>query len=124
MLKLKTKWFSKWQKKNLITDDKLLETIINLTNKIGSTKLGMGLFKVRTHKTGHGKSGSFRTIIVYKEDDIAIFIYGFSKNEKENLDITELEYFKKLSKDLLSISFSDINYLIKTGEFIAITEIL
>jgi len=39
----------------------------------------------------------------YKEADISIFVYGFSKNEKDNLEREELRYFKKLAKDLLSI---------------------
>jgi len=32
-----------------------------------------------------------------------IFIYGFSKNEKDNLDKDERKYFKKLAKELLGV---------------------
>ena len=51
-----------------------------------------------------GKSSGFRTIIVFKADDMAIFLFGFGKNEKENIDRNELLYFKKLGDDLLSLN--------------------
>jgi len=41
------------------------------------------------------KSG-FRTIVVYQQDNKAIFLYGFEKNEKGNTDSSELQYFKNL----------------------------
>jgi hypothetical protein len=51
-----------------------------------------------------GKSSGFRTIIVFKADDMAIFLFGFGKNEKENIDRNELLYFKKLGDDFLSLN--------------------
>jgi hypothetical protein len=74
--------------------------IENASNNLGVSTLANGLLKVRIPKEGKGKSGSFRTILVYKKSDIAIFVYGFSKNEKDNLDEDELKYFKKLAKKL------------------------
>ena len=122
MLKLKTKWFNKWAKKNLVSDKILLKTIQNVTNNLGTNSLGYGLYKVRTPKVGQGKSGSFRTILVFKESDVAIFVYGFSKNEKDNLDSTELKYFKKLAKDLLEINRQNYLELERTGDFFSIKE--
>ncbi|MBC8403424.1 MAG: type II toxin-antitoxin system RelE/ParE family toxin [Candidatus Marinimicrobia bacterium] len=122
MLKLKTKWFHKWAKKQTVTDQLLLDTIENVPNQLGSTNLGSGLFKVRTPKKGKGKSGGFRTFLVYKESEIALFVYGFAKNEKDNLDKNELKYFKKLSKDLLAISNSEYRRLVSSDNFIEIEE--
>ena len=122
MLKLKTKWFNKWAKKNLISDDILLDTLKNIPNKLGVVDLGSGLYKVRTPKTGKGKSGGFRTIVVYKEEYISIFVFGFSKTDKGNLNNQELKYFKKLSKDLLSITREEYMELVKLGDFVSIKE--
>lgn len=124
MLKLKTKWFNKWAKKNSVTDKILLETIKNVSNNLGTVNLGFGLYKVRTPKTGKGKSGSFRTIVVYKESNIAIFVYGFSKTDKDNLEMEELKYFKKLAKDLLKIKRQKYLELEKLGNFISIKDYL
>jgi len=122
MIKLKTKWFNKWAKKNIITDSKLLKTLENISNNLGTTDLGGGLYKVRTQGFGRGKSGGFRTVVVFKEADIAIFVYGFSKTGKDNLDREELKYFKKLAKDLLEINRQEYIILEKLGDFISIKE--
>lgn len=122
MLKLKTKWFNKWAKKNVVSDKILLKTIENVSNNLSTSNLGYGLYKVRTPKIGQGKSGSFRTILVFKESDIAIFIYGFSKNEKDNLDKDELKYFKKLAKDLIAINRIKYLELEKIGKIFSIEE--
>ena len=120
MIKLKIKWFNKWAKKSSLPDKNLLKTIENITNNLGVVNLGSGLLKIRTPKTGQGKSGGFRTILVYKENDIAIFIYGFAKTEKDNLNNDELKYFKKLAKDLLNIDKEKITELEKQGSFVKI----
>lgn len=122
MLKFKTKWFHKWAKKNLVSDSVLLKTIENVSHNLGTSNLGYGLYKVRTPKIGKGKSGSFRTILVFKESEIVIFVYGFSKNEKNNLDKDELKYFKKLAKDLLEIDRQKYLELEKSGNFLSIKE--
>lgn len=122
MLKLKTKWFNKWAKKNTLPDKSLLKTLNNISNNLGTVNLGFGLYKVRTPKIGQGKSGSFRTIVVLKKSEIAIFVYGFSKNDKDNLDKEELKYFKRLAKDLLEIKQQKYLGLEKLGNFISIKE--
>ncbi len=122
MLKLKTKWFNKWAKKQTLTDRLLLETINNVSIQLGAVDLGSGLFKVRTPKKGKGKRGGTRTFLVYKGSEKAIFVYGFSKNKKDNLDKNELKYFKKLAKDLLAIENSEYERLISLGNFKEIEE--
>ena len=117
MLRLKTKWFHKWSEKNSLSNKNLLTAIENISKNYGIVSLGGGLFKVRVARSGQGKRGSLRTIIVYKESDRAVFIYGFSKSEKDNLDREELKYFRKLAKDLFLIKKSDYLKMIKSGEF-------
>lgn len=82
MLKLKTKWFNKWAKKNALSDKILLKTVENISGKLGTVNLGLGLYKVRTPKIGQGKSGSFRTIVVFKKSKIAIFVLDFQNLKK------------------------------------------
>ena len=122
MLKLKTKWFNKWSKKNNITDDKLLKAMDSIHNSRGSVDLGGNLYKVRIPRSRQGKSGGFRTVVVFKESDRAIFLYGFSKNEKDNLDKEELRFFKKLGKDLLEIDKKEYLRMEQSGDFISLKE--
>jgi hypothetical protein len=122
VLKLKTKWFNKWAKKNSISDSILLKTLDLISKNLSVANLGKGLYKVRTQRIGQGKSSGFRTLVVYKEMEKAIFVYGFSKTEKDNLDKDELSYFKKLAKDLLLISEDEYKRQEKLGNFFSLEE--
>ena len=104
MKKLSTKWFKKWSKKVKLTNDNLLGAIGDLEDGLSTTDLGSHIFKVRVKREHGGKSSGVRTIIVYQENEKAIFLYGFGKNEKENIDKSELQYFKKLGVDLLALN--------------------
>jgi hypothetical protein len=61
------------------------------------------------------KSGGYRTIIAYKKDDKAFFLYGFAKNQKENLEPDELHSFKNLAKQLLALNDEQIQKLLENG---------
>ena len=122
MLKLKTKWFNKWSKKNSIKDDKLIKTLSSMSDNLGTVNLGNGLYKVRIPRDLEGKSGGYRSIVVLKQNELAVFVYGFAKNEKDNLDKDELKYFKKLAKDLIRIEIKQYEELIQSRVFFNIEE--
>ena len=122
MKKLKTKWFSKWARKQKISDAKLLIAIEDIQNNLSSINLGGGLFKVRVASENAGKSSAYRTIIAYREDDIAVMIYGFMKKEQENLSTGELKSFKTLSKDILRLNDESLTRAIENNVFVEIGE--
>ncbi len=91
-----------------MTQKSLLKAINELEKGLPVADLGHHLFKVRIKRGHSGKSSGFRTIILYKSGDQVIFLFGFGKNEKDNIDNTELQYLKKLGDDLLSLSPMEI----------------
>jgi len=113
--KLSTKWFRKWAKNADLNNETLLKAIINLEAGLSSSGLGNHLYKVRIKREYSGKSSGFRTIILYKKNDRAIFLYGFGKNEKENIDKVELQYFKKLGNDLLGLTANQLKKYVVQG---------
>ncbi|MCI5151034.1 MAG: hypothetical protein D3916_16905 [Candidatus Electrothrix sp. MAN1_4] len=113
MKKLCTKWFNKWAKKAKLAPESLLEAVDHLEKGLSAADLGGNLYKVRIQRSGKGKSSGFRTIIVYRRQDKAIFLYGFGKNEKSNIDKTELKYFKKLGNDLIALDTEQITDSLK-----------
>jgi len=122
MQKLKTKWFNKWAKKQKLTDDKLLVSIEDMENNLSTSNLGGGLFKIRVASEGSGKSSSFRTIVVYRKEDRVVMVYGFMKQEQENLSTNELKSFKTLAKDILSLSTDEIEQAVEKSVFVKIGE--
>ncbi|MEE9336639.1 MAG: type II toxin-antitoxin system RelE/ParE family toxin [Methylococcaceae bacterium] len=113
MKRLSTKWFKKWSKKVGLTNQYLLEAIKNLEDGLSTTDIGSHLFKVRVKREHSGKSSGFRTIIIYQKNDKAIFLYGFGKNEKSNIDKAELQYFKKLGNDLLALNLAQLEQFLE-----------
>lgn len=122
MKKLKTKWFSKWARKNNITDKYLKEAVQNIESELSADKLGANIYKVRISRKGSGKSGGFRTILVFKASERAVFLYGFAKNEQDNISKTELALFKKLGKDLLLLNEQELETAIKSNALQEIEE--
>ncbi len=108
MKKLSTKWSKKWSKKVNLSNQNLLDAINALETGLSTADLGNHLFKVRIKRDHSGKSSGFRTIILFKTDDRSIFLFGFGKNEKENIDKNELQYLKTLGNDLLSLNYTEL----------------
>jgi hypothetical protein len=115
MKKLKTRYFSRWARKSRIADDQLLTAAQEVEAGLFAANLGGNLYKVRLAGQSSGKSSGYRTIIAYRQGDRLLFLYGFAKNERDNIDSKELDSLKKLSKDYLSLSFSELERAIKTG---------
>ncbi len=49
-------------------------------------ELGDGLCKQQVARQGQGKRGGHRTLIAFKKDDRSVFVFGFSKNERDNIN--------------------------------------
>ncbi len=115
-----TKQFAKWAKKQKIPKKYLLSALKDLQKGHYDARLGGYLYKKRIRFQGKGKSGSGRSIIVYKKGARAIFIHGFAKNEKTNISQKELLLFKELGKILLNLPGKSIDIALKNGDFIEV----
>jgi len=122
MNRLKTKHFSKWAQKSGLADSDLLRACHELEKGLFAAKLGGNVFKVRIAKGARGKSSGYRTILAYMENVRIIYLYGFSKNERDNISPNELDAFKKLSKDYLALSPSQLVYAETAGMLIPLEE--
>ncbi|MGI0483466.1 type II toxin-antitoxin system RelE/ParE family toxin [Geminocystis sp. CENA526] len=113
----KNKSFDRFTRKEGIKDEDLWEAVERANIGLISADLGAGLIKQRIARSGRGKSGGFRSIIIFKADDRAFFVYGFAKNQKANINEKELKALKKLSIQLLSYSEQDLLKAIQNGVF-------
>jgi hypothetical protein len=68
---------------------------------IVDANLGGGVYKQRVRRAGSGKSGSFRTILLLRWEEVAIFVDGFRKSDKSNISSAELGVFRMIAKNLL-----------------------
>ena len=111
----KNKWFVRFAAREGIDDQRLCEAVQAAERGTIDADLGGGVIKQRVARPGEGKSGGYRTIIFYRKTDSAFFIYGFSKNERDNIAPQELKSFKRLAGSMLDMTKEEIEKQIKAG---------
>jgi len=116
----KTRWFERWARKQGLTTQSLYAAVLEMTAGLYEADLGGGLLKKRIARAGQGKSGGFRTLVATNKGDRWIFVFGFSKNERANIDKREEEALKKLSAHLLSLSSEDLVVAQRNDELIEV----
>ena len=77
--------------------------------------LGGGVIKQRIARAGEGKSGGFRTIILFRAGSRAFFVHGFAKSEQDNIRDDELAAFKLLAAQLLAYDDAALAKAIAAG---------
>ena len=101
-------------------DSTLCDSVKEIEEGLFEANLGKGLYKKRIARRGNGKSGGYRTLIAFKTDDKAIFMYGFSKNERANINEKEKNIYKKLAGYYLFLTESQLLELLKIKELIEV----
>ena len=117
---IKTKKFSKWAERSKIDDDALVEAAKEIRTNIYEANYGGGVVKKRIANRGRGKSSSARTIVAFKKGNHCYFVYGFEKNEKDNITLNEEKALKLVAKALLSYTYIELNHYIKEGSLIEV----
>lgn len=97
----KTRYFVRLMRKTELTDEVLCAAVVEMSQGLVDANLGGGLVKKRVPLSGRGKRGSTRTLLAINCADRWFFIYGFAKNERENISQQEEIALKTLAKDLL-----------------------
>jgi hypothetical protein len=115
MRTFKTKWLSRFARREGIADKSLLEVIERAERGLIDADLGGGLIKQRIARPGQGRSGGYRTIVAYRAKQRAVFLYGFAKNERENIEPNELLTFRSIAADLLAADSARIAEAIENG---------
>ena len=98
----KNKAFLRFAKNAGIGDALLCKAIRDAERGLIAADLGAGVIKQRIARRGQGKSGGFRTLVVFRAGARAFFVHGFAKNEKDNIGKDELVALKKLATELLA----------------------
>lgn len=116
----KTKLFNKWTKTNKITEEALRDGVSEICLGLVDAQLGGCLYKKRLELVNKGKRGGARVILVYRKEDRLIFLYGFAKNEKDNVTSKEKGALKKLADFYLKLSNAELNNAVKTKELVEV----
>ena len=116
----KTRWFNHWARKQGLSTPSLCAAVREMTAGLYEADLGGGLLKKRIARPGQGKSGGFRTLVATNKGNRWVFVYGFPKNERSNIDKDETEALKKLAAHLLSLTAQALDTAQRAGELMEI----
>lgn len=118
----KNKSFSRFAKKAHITDSDLWKAAEAANKGVIDADLGGRVIKQRIARADEGKSGGSRSIILFRKDDRAVYVYGFEKKDLANIRPDELEAFRELAKVILGYTQAEIENMVKRGALVKVQE--
>lgn len=116
MLIYKNKHFNDWAKNNRVFDMTLIKAIEEVNQGLVDANLGGNIYKKRLDIANKGKSGGARTIIAFKYDDKAFFVFAFKKGNQDNISTKELVALKLLAKYYFKMTKQEIQKSLENGE--------
>jgi hypothetical protein len=116
----KSGWFGRFARKQRIDDAALREAIVRAERGQIDADLGGGVVKQRIARPGQGRSGGFRSIILFRTGERAFFVFGFAKSDRDNIDREELDAFRKMAHHVLALTEDQLARLIASGQFMEI----
>jgi hypothetical protein len=116
----KTRWFTRWANKQGLTLPSLCAAVREMTEGLYDAGLGDGLLKKRIARPGQGKRSGFRTLVATNKGNRWIFLFGFPKNERSNIDKDEEVALKLLAAHLLSLTVQALDKAQHAGELMEV----
>ena len=116
----KNKWFSRFARRQGIEDQDLCEAMDRAERGLIDADLGGGVIKQRIARPNEGKSGGFRSVVIFRAGARAFFVYGFPKSDRSNIRSDELTGFKELAAVMLAYTDQQLKTAIETD---ALTEV-
>ena len=118
----KTKPFARFAGKEGIGDAALLEAVRRAAQGMIDADLGGGVIKQRIARHGQGKSGGFRSIVLFRAAHRAFFVYGFAKSARSNIRHDELAAFRSLAHEMLALDDAEIRAALANGTIMEVTD--
>jgi hypothetical protein len=116
----KTRSFARWVKREGLADRDLCDAVVEMQKGLIDARLGGGLIKKRVARSGHGKRGGYRVILASNLGDRWVFMFGFAKNERDNVDDDELRLMKRLASAFLEMDDRMLRQALTSGEILEI----
>ena len=111
----KTRHFQRWMRKTELTDDLLLEAVLEMAAGLVDADLGCGVLKKRIGLAGRGKSGGVRTLVATRRESKWFFVFGFEKNDRANISADELAALQELAAELLTRTDAQLRLALMDG---------
>ena len=118
ILKLKT--FARFVRREHINVAVLGDAFDRAEDGLVDADLGGGLIKQRAARPGQGKRRGYRTFIAFRSKLRAVFLFGYAKNELDNIDKDQLATLREVAALWLAADAQKIAHAIKDGLLIEV----
>ncbi len=118
----KNKPFVRFARKAGLADAALRKAVSDAERGLIDADLGGGVIKQRIARTGGGKSGGFRTIVLFRAGERAFFVHGFAKSEQDNIGDDELAAFRMLATEMLGYGEAAIAAALAAGAIMEVSD--
>ena len=116
----KTRALARYARKEKIGDASLLESVARAERGLIDADLGGHVIKQRVARTGQGRSAGYRLLVAFRARHRAVFLLGFAKNERDNIDDNQLATLQKIAAGWLGASASIIDAAIAEGSLVEV----
>ncbi|WP_225900030.1 type II toxin-antitoxin system RelE/ParE family toxin [Croceicoccus gelatinilyticus] len=116
------RWFAKFAAKEKISDATLADAVHRAESGLIDADLGSGLIKQRIARQGGGKSGGYRSILIFRSGVRAIFVFAFAKSDKANLNAPEMKVFRKAAGIMLELDEDQIETEVEAGRLVEVKD--
>ena len=82
--------------------------------------LAAGSSKSAWHGRGQGKRGGYRVLVATNFGERWVFMFGFAKNERDNIDDEELRLMKRIAVAFLGLNDAKLREAVTAGELMEI----
>lgn len=115
MEKYKLRDFARWATKERLSDQVLLAVLDEMSRGLVGDRLGNHIYKKRIPPPGRGKRGGARSIVLFRQEELAVFLYGYSKSKKNDLEAREEKALRLFAKAFMRLSLIDRLMKVKEG---------
>jgi hypothetical protein len=116
------KGFARFQRKERIADAALVKAVRDAGAGLVDADLGGGLIKQRVARPGQGKSGGYRTLVAYRRGERAVYLYGFAKSARANIDDDERDAWRRVGRGYLRLDANALAAAIAAGELTEVND--
>ena len=120
MQTFKTKAFARFANREGLEDAALCDAMLRARQGQIDADLGGGVIKQRIAREGGGRSGGYRTIVLFRRGELAFFVYGFAKSDRASLRRDELETYRLLADEYLALDPSGLAEALAVGAIIEV----
>ena len=115
-----TRAFERFAKKERLEGRALCEAIARAGRGTVDADLGGGIVKQRVARQGQGRSGGYRTLIAFRSQTRAVFIFGFAKKDLDNIGEADLRRLRQAAAPMLNWTEDEADAMVAAGKWMEI----